>query len=205
MSSEEKRLMVEGVRLFFDLSLDFIDQLRYGLNNLRELSQTRKYKELRGKEFGNKDLFIMHSRTKYSEINLQKQIIKSENKKSNDKQMKILKQLCKKRGVDIYLEKCPKNIDELVDKYNNGALLSIKEQEYVDAFTDKDKDGNIIKVYHEGGVLMFNAQDINLMSDIVKDVEQKTMNIQKRKIKAKEKVKKVNEKARQTRNIEKAR
>ena len=194
MSSEEKRLMVEGVRLFFDLSLDFIDQLRYGLNNLRELSQTRKYKELRGKEFGNKDLFIMHSRTKYSE-----------NKKSNDKQMKILKQLCKKRGVDIYLEKCPKNIDELVDKYNNGALLSIKEQEYVDAFTDKDKDGNIIKVYHEGGVLMFNAQDINLMSDIVKDVEQKTMNIQKRKIKAKEKAKKVNEKARQTRNIEKAR
>lgn len=70
----------------------------------------------------------------------------------------------------------------------------MKEEHFLKAFTDRDDDGNITNVYHEGGVLMFNAQDINLMEDIIRDVEQKSLNIQKRKIIAKNKAEKMTKK-----------
>lgn len=194
IDDEARQLSGQFIRMFFDLSFDIIDQIKYKIENTYDALETSKYKELKGKNYKNKNEMILNSRMKYQQIKMQEQVIRNNDKKLNRNQIKILKQLCERRGVDIYIEKCPDNLDQLVDNYKKGISLSLKEEHFLKAFTDRDDDGNITNVYHEGGVLMFNAQDINLMEDIIRDVEQKSLNIQKRKIIAKNKAEKMTKK-----------
>lgn len=59
----------------------------------------------------------------------------------------------------------------------------------LDAFCDYDKERNIINVHGDGGVLMFKGEDIQQVEEAIKDVDQKSLNIQRRKQKQKRSIK----------------
>lgn len=174
----------DGLRIVFNLGLDVIDQLKFSLENIKEWKRTRELSDYKGTVYKNKSEFILQSRAENQNVNFVKQ-----NLKNNEKQMKYILQTCKAYGVDVYIEKCPSHMKELVERYEKGESLTAKEKEFIEAFTDKDADGKIINVHENASVLIFKDKDLALMEEVVKDAEQKFMNLSRRKIKAKNKAK----------------
>ena len=188
MKSEQeiKNLSQIGIRMIFSMTSDFTNQLRSGLNTLWNWSKTHSYKDVKGKKFKNKEQFILKSKTTNRNVEFAKDVIRN-----NDKQIKIFLKLCKNRGVDVYLEKCPKNIDDLVEKYNKDKdQLTLKEQEYINAFC-KLEQNKVVETYQDSVSVMFKSSDLNIVNDIARDTEQKCMDLRRRKLKAKQKADKL--------------
>ena len=93
----------------------------------------------------------------------------------------------------------------MVERYEAIDNLSIREKEMLDAFCDYDKERNIINVHGDGGVLMFKGEDIQQVEEAIKDVDQKSLNIQRRKQKAKTQYKNVKNKIKNSRGLDKER
>ena len=168
-------------RIFFNFVPEVVRDLKNGIEYAKETTQNRSYKEAKGREFSSESTFVLDAKARTGRT----PEIKSTVVKSGRKDLKEIIKACKKRGVDVYVREKPKNCDELVARYNAKENLSIREKEMLDAFCNYDKDGSIINIHGDGGVLMFKAEDIQQVEEAIKDVDQKTLNIQRRKQMAK--------------------
>lgn len=188
---EVKTVATQGIRLIFSLSTDFINQIDRGIRNVYNWRKTHNYNNAHGLRFNNKEQFILKSKLDNRNADFAKQTIRN-----NDKQMKLFLRLCKNRGVDVYLERCPTNIDVLINKNNNNEFLTSKENDYIKAFCNINEDGKVTDCFKDAGVVMFKSSDLNIVNDIVKDTEQQCMNLRRRKLRAQEKadniIKKIN-------------
>ena len=192
MANEEqlvKNVSSQFCRIFFDFVPNFLYELAKGIDYVSNSVQNRKLTSIKGEVFKN-------GRT--SEI-------KSTVVRSGRKDLKEVIKACKNRGIDIYVREKPKNFDKLVERYEANDNLSIREKEMLDAFCDYDKERNIINVHGDGGVLMFKGEDIQQVEEAIKDVDQKSLNIQRRKQKAKAQYKNVKNKIKNSRGLDKER
>lgn len=187
----EEQIVKESLSTFCRLFFDFIPQvmsdLKHGINYVKQSTQNHTYRGVKGRRFDNESTFILENKARNGGRTPE---IKSATVKSGRKDLKMLVKACKNRGVDVYIREKPSNFDSLVSRYNSNDNLSIREREMLEAFCDFDKYGAITNIHGDGGVLMFKAEDLQQVEEAVKDVDQKSLNIQRRKQKAKERLKK---------------
>lgn len=170
-------------RIFFDFIPSFIEEIKHGIDYSKSIKEGQQYRSEQGKEFKSEKNLVLDAKQRNKSKTAE---IKSTVVKSGRKDLKSIVNACKKRGVDIYIREKPKNFDTLVERYNANDNLSLREQEMLQAFCDFDKEGNITNIHGDGGVIMFKAQDLQQVEEAIKDVDQKTLNIQRRKQRAKE-------------------
>lgn len=173
-------------RLFFNYVPSLMADLKHGIDYAKSTKEKHSYKNEKGKKFKNEEAFVLDAKARNNGHNVE---MKTTTVKSGRKDLKEIIKACKKRGVDVYVREKPKDFDLLVNRYNANDNLSIREKEMLDAFCDFDNDGNITNIHDDGGVLMFKAEDIQQVEEAIKDVDQKSLNIQRRKQKAKERFK----------------
>lgn len=173
-------------RLFFNYVPSLMEDLKHGIDYVKSTKEKHSYKDERGKRFKSEEGFVLDAKARNNGHNAE---MKTTTVKSGRKDLKELVKSCKKRGVDVYIREKPKDFDSLVERYNANDNLSIREKEMLDAFCDFDKDGIITNIHGDGGVLMFKAEDIQQVEEAIKDIDQKSLNIQRRKQKAKERFK----------------
>lgn len=205
MANEEqlvKNVSSQFCRIFFDFVPNFLYELAKGIDYVSNSVQNRKLTSIKGEVFKNEKNFILDSKMKN---NGRTSEIKSTVVRSGRKDLKEVIKACKNRGIDIYVREKPKNFNKLVERYEANDNLSIREKEMLDAFCDYDKERNIINVHGDGGVLMFKGEDIQQVEEAIKDVDQKSLNIQRRKQKAKTQYKNVKNKIKNSRGLDKER
>ena len=194
MANEEqlvKNVSSQFCRIFFDFVPNFLYELAKGIDYVSNSVQNRKLTSIKGEVFKNEKNFILDSKMKN---NGRTSEIKSTVVRSGRKDLKEVIKACKNRGIDIYVREKPKNFDKLVERYEANDNLSIRE-----------KERNIINVHGDGGVLMFKGEDIQQVEEAIKDVDQKSLNIQRRKQKAKAQYKNVKNKIKNSRGLDKER
>ena len=191
MANEEqlvKNVSSQFCRIFFDFVPNFLYELAKGIDYVSNSVQNRKLTSIKGEVFKNEKNFILDSKMK-----------------NNGRTSEIKSTVVRSGRKDIYVREKPKNFDKLVERYEANDNLSIREKEMLDAFCDYDKERNIINVHGDGGVLMFKGEDIQQVEEAIKDVDQKSLNIQRRKQKAKAQYKNVKNKIKNSRGLDKER
>lgn len=180
IEQDAKRISKEFVKIGFDVSKSIIDVLAIFLNDTRTGRGTGKYKEHFGTQYKSKEEMILHAKAEgikdFSNITISDQ----------NHEIKLLEKYCKLRGVDILIEKRPKNMEEIYQRFlsDGQSSLTAKEMDYFNAFTIKK--GEDIILMESGAIIQFKSKDITLMEDIVKDVEHQSHSIKERKEKASE-------------------
>lgn len=201
----EERIIKETTsfffRIFFNFGPAFISDLNKGINVVKDKKENHALRSVKGRRYTSEENFVLDAKARNGGRTAE---MKTTVVKSGRKDLKELVKACKKRGVDIYIREKPDNFNELVERYKSNDNLSIREKEMLDAFCDYDKDGNIINVHDDGGVVMFKSEDIQQVEEAVKDVDQKALNIQRRKQKAKVQFKTQNERNKKDKSITKA-
>lgn len=135
------------------------------------------YKNFEGKFFENESQFILYNKSKGSQdLNLTHLAI-------NDLEIKTFLKLCKEYGVDVLYMKRPDNLEELFYKFEKGEPLSENQKNIVEAFTIKNENGDY-KLKNDASLICFNVKDFDVMERVLDKLEEKTMNIAKRREKA---------------------
>lgn len=181
IEEEAKHYGTGAVRIGFNATYGLISALANFMENYYRHSESRTVKGLKGDVYKSKDAFYLNAR-KEKETNFGT-ITVSDQKE----QLKEIKKLCKNRGVDIWIQSRPANMDKIYDNYIAGKELTSREQDYLKAFTIKNDDGSL-RLLDDGAIVQFKAGDIEIMDDITKEVEQKFTDIARRKNRAVEKI-----------------
>lgn len=177
-----KQVSMISFKLILSFGDDMLITLSKVLSSLKDNYNSRNFKDFKGTVYKTKEQFILSAKKDRDYSNLQQHVVKN-----NMNELKTLKKMCKNRGIDIFIEKCPNNIDSIVERFENKKELTVKEQDLLKAFTDINEDGVINNIFKDAAVVWFKGKDIELVVDAVKDTEQKVTDISKRKIKAKNK------------------
>jgi hypothetical protein len=135
----------------------------------------KTYKEYEGKHFTNESKFIRYNRMKRSQDLTHISVSNSE--------LRIFERLCRDYGVDMCYLKRPDNLEELFERSQRGEQLSKTQQDILNAFTVTDLNGNKI-LKDDASLIIFNTLDLDIMDRILDRLEEKTMNIARRKQRA---------------------
>lgn len=135
----------------------------------------KTYKEYEGKHFTNESKFIRYNRMKRSQELTHISVSNSE--------LRIFERLCRDYGVDMCYLKRPDNLEVLFERSQRGEQLSKTQQDILNAFTVTDINGNKI-LKNDASLIIFNTLDLDVMDRILDRLEEKTMNIARRKQRA---------------------
>lgn len=186
IEEEAKHYGTGAIRIGFSASYSVLSALTGFMENYYRRSESRAVKGLKGDVYKSKDAFYLNAK-KEKETNFGTITV------SDQKELlKEIKKLCKNRGVDIWIQSRPENMDQIYDNYIAGKELTSREQDYLKAFTIKNDDDSL-RLLDDGAIVQFKAGDIEIMDDITKEVEQKFTDIARRKSRAVEKIDEVKE------------
>ena len=101
----------------------------------------------------------------------------------SNSELRIFERLCRDYGVDMCYLKRPDNLEELFERSQRGEQLSKTQQDILNAFTVTDINGNKI-LKNDASLIIFNTLDLDVMDRILDRLEEKTMNIARRKQRA---------------------
>lgn len=165
------------VRIGWDLSKGLIESLSTFVNSYKNSSPTKadrsvkKYqKEFEGKRFNQRDKFVTQAMHKTGKTDFQQMKINNQDYKNFDR-------LCKQYGVDYLYESKPKvDIQALISKKDRSKY----EEKLVQAWSEKDANGNIIECPDDVKIT-FRAQDIGKLEYVVEDMLKKKHDLKRRK------------------------
>lgn len=181
MEEEVKHYGQGAIRIGFSAVYGVVSALSDFMENFYRHRESKDLKGMKGEVYRSKDAFILNAKkekeTSFSAITVNDQ----------KEQLKEVMKLCKNRGVDIWIQSRPKNMDEIYANYMAGDQLTGKEKDYLKAFTIKNEDGSL-RLIDDGAMIQFKAGDIEIMDDITKEVEQKFTDISRRKNRAENKI-----------------
>jgi len=183
IETDVNSLLQGFIRIGFDTSSSVINALSSFFDSYRSNKQKQELEDYQGKIFTDKDAFTLENKKdgnqQVAEITVPEQ----------NKEIKLLKKLAKARGVDIYLEKRPKNLENLFQTYRTyypkdleRSGLTAKEIDLVKAFTIVDKTGLSLK--NHGMIVQFKSSDLDIMNEITKELEQSRVDIHRRMLEA---------------------
>lgn len=135
----------------------------------------RTYKEYEGKHFTDEAKFIRYQKTKRSQD--------TTNISVNNTELRAFERLCKDYGIDICYLSRPPDLEELFERDKKGEVLSKSKQDILNAFTVKDQNGNK-KLKNDASLIVFNTIDLDTMERVLDKLDEKMLNIEKRKQRA---------------------
>ncbi len=169
----------------------FYDSIKYYDLNSGD-SIFHHYKELEGKFFKDEGMFILYNKSKNN--------VDLTNIAVSNNELREFEKLCKEYGVDILYQKRPENLEDLFQRYVAGEQLSSNQENIINAFTLKDMNGNLY-LKNDASLICFNLKDLVIIERVLDKLELNTLNIERRKQRAKnmmDKLKKVQEKTKET-------
>ena len=165
-----------SLRIGFSLLTSPIEVLRNFFNNHQVRKEIDQYKSVFGKNFKSKEALILSGKQENDHAITQITMYQSK------KELKMLKDMCMKRGIDIYIEQRPKHMEDIFDRYKNKMILTEKEKDYLNAFTiEVNGQKELVK---DGSIIQFKVKDLDLMDITTKDLEYELNTIEKRKNRA---------------------
>lgn len=181
IEDEAKHYGTGAIRIGFSAAYGVISALSDFMEKYYRHSESKDLKGIKGDVYKSKDAFILNAK-KEKETNFGTITVNDQKE-----QLKEVKKLCKNRGVDIWIQSRPKNMEQIYDNYIADEHLTSKEMDYLKAFTIKNDDGSL-RLIDDGAMVQFKAGDIEIMDDITKEVEQKFTDIARRKNRAENKI-----------------
>lgn len=133
------------------------------------------YKSLEGKFFQDEAKFILHNKAKRNQDFV--------NVAVNNNEIREFEKLCRDYGVDILYMKKPDNLAELLQMDLSGAELTNNQKNILKAFSFIDNKGEV-HLREDASLICFSSRDIDVIERVLDRLEERTMNIQKRKQRA---------------------